>query len=411
MNIYKITDFGAKGDCICDDTEAIQSAIDKCADNGGGTVLVPGPGIFISRQLELTTNITLLLDDGAILKSTGGKNDFPLNAFLYARNAKNISITGRGTIDGSGELFISEKLPHIYRAVHWRPHTIKFVNCKNVRFSDFTLKDSAQWAMHIVGCNDVNIRGLSIYNDLRMPNSDGIDVDNSKNIRISDCHIESGDDAICPKSSAECAENGPCENIVVTNCTLVSTSCAIKLGSGPTVGIRDMIVSNCIIKASNRGIGIQLRDSGNMENIIFSNCIIETRLFHDDWWGKAEPIYVTAIPRNKGTVPGNARNIRFSNILCKGPNGVFVQGTPELENVSLIEFNNVQIEIIEPEKYQGNIYDRRPCEDQEFLHAETSGFRIENAQNIILRNSQVIWKKSKKNKDFEFINCKNVTNV
>jgi polygalacturonase len=125
------------------------------------------------------------------------------------------------------------------------------------------------------------------------------DLDHSKNVRISDCYIESGDDCICLKNRREYEEFGRCENITVTNCTMTSRSCAIKIGSENMDTIRQVLFNNCIIKKSNRGVGIQNRDEGVVSDVIFSNMIIEGHLFSDVWWGKAEPIYVTAYRRAK----------------------------------------------------------------------------------------------------------------
>ena len=120
-----------------------------------------------------------------------------------------------------------------------------------------TIRNSAYWTVHLIGCNDVSIDGISILNNLKIRNGDGIDVDHSKNVRIANCHIESGDDCICLKNRREFEEYGSCEDIVVTNCTMVSRSCAFKIGSENMDKINNVLFNNCIIKNSNRGIGIQ----------------------------------------------------------------------------------------------------------------------------------------------------------
>lgn len=130
-----------------------------------------------------------------------------------------------------------------------------------------------------------------------------------------------------------------------------------------------------------------------MENIIFSNIIVETRLFHEDWWGMAEPIYITAIPWTAQHGIGHVRHIRFSNILCRSENGVFIKGWDK----SLIDdilLENVRVELDKWSKWPGGRQDIRPCPGGGLLDHPTSGFYIENAQNVTLRNCEVVWGKN-----------------
>ena len=167
-----------------------------------------------------------------------------------------------------------------------RPHVLTLINIEKTVIRDVTIRNSAYWTVHLIGCNDVSIDGISILNNLKIRNGDGIDVDHSKNVRIANCHIESGDDCICLKNRREFEEYGSCEDIVVTNCTMVSRSCAIKIGSENMDKINNVLFNNCIIKNSNRGIGIQNRDEGTVTNVIFSNMIVDCMFFSDVWWGK-----------------------------------------------------------------------------------------------------------------------------
>ena len=171
--------------------------------------------------------------------------------------------------------------------------------------------------------------------------------------------------------------------------------------------IRNVLISNCIIRSSNRAIGIQNRDEGVVENVIFENILIESRLFNDVWWGKAEPIYVTAYRRQpgnardanwrfaKGQTTGNVgpvRNILFSNIRAKSENGVFVGG--EKGKIENILFQNIQLEIDKTTQYQGGIYDLRPSDTVGILESGTSGFYFDTAKDIQLRNCKVKWQQS-----------------
>ena len=275
----------------------LQKLIDICKEKGGGSIIIPDGEEIISNPLSLYSNISIHIEKGAKIISNSSSSNLPGKPFIFAENANNISISGTGIIDGNGKSFIIEKLPHIYKCQKERGHTIQLKNCKNIRFENFSIQNSPLYSIHLFKCENALINNLNILNDLKMPNTDGIDPDSSKNIIISNCYIESGDDCICLKTNSTNIQD-PCDSILINNCILKSSSCAIKFGSESNTDIKNIVISNCIINDSNRGIGFQLRDSGNIENILISDCIIKTKKHHNDWWGKAEPIYITAIPRN-----------------------------------------------------------------------------------------------------------------
>ena len=235
--------------------------------------------------------------------------------------ASNIAVTGGGVIDGGGRHFVETNLPYIYRMKGRRPFTFFLTGCRNLTFRDVVIRDGALWTVRLSGCEDVVIHGVQILNDLKLPNNDAIDLDRCRNVRISDCHIESGDDCICLKACEETAEYGPCENITVTNCVLESTSAALIIGCEARSVIGNVVFDSCIVRSSHRGLAVHLSEESDVENVIFSNMVVETRLFHDDWWGRAEPIYVTAIPWTDKHKIGHVRHVRFVNILCRSENG------------------------------------------------------------------------------------------
>lgn len=282
---------------------------------------------------------------------------------------ENVAITGGGVIDGSCHAFSLEEGEHIHpRTLQWRPAMTCFEGCQHFTVRDVTLRNAANWALHFSGCEDIVVDGIRIFNDLKFPNCDGIDPDHCRNVRISNCHIEAGDDCIVLKNTQPFASYGPSENITVTNCTLISTSSAIKIGTESVDDFRNLVFNNCVIRGSNRGLSIHLRDRGNVENVIFSNMTVETRHFHDGWWGAGEAIYVTAVPRSAAsrsdtadTGVGCIRNVLFSNILCQSENGIFVMGaTPG--HVSDLRFENVRLHLRKTSRWPGDRYDLRPCE-------------------------------------------------
>ena len=419
---YNILDFGAVAEEENDNSLAFQAAINRCAENGGGYVIVPSNMKFMTGPFSLKSNVTLHVETNAVILANPDETVYTKSAFrenlgegtiwIGGENETNICIEGNGTIDGNGIAFMGpeEKAAYIlkeFNVIDPRPHLLTLVNIENLLIRDVTFKNSAYWCLHIVGCDNVKIESVTILNNLKIRNGDGIDLDHSKNVRISNCYIESADDCICFKTRREYDELGPTENVVVSNCIMTSTSCSIKLGSENMDAIRNVIVSNCIIKNSNRGIGIQNRDEGIVENIIFDNIIVEGRLFDDVWWGKAEPIYITAYKRKsenhkdsnwrfaKGQTEGKVgevRNIKFSNIFCKSENGVFIGG--EENKISDISLYNVSLEIEKSTKYKGNVYDLRPSDTIGLLETNISGFHIDTADDILLSNCRLVWGKN-----------------
>jgi polygalacturonase len=332
---------------------------------------------------------------------TGGESDTSQpgeTLFITAERAENIAFTGLGVIDGGGRFFVNEDLGYIYKMKPRRPFTFYLLGCRNVIFRDLTIRDGALWTVRLSGCDDILIDGIRIDNDLKLPNNDGIDLDRCRNARISNCHIVSGDDCIVLKTCQETAAYGAgCENIVVSNCTLMSTSIAICVGVECRAPMRDIVFDSCVIKSSHRGIAVRLGEGSDVENVIFSNMIIETRRFHHSWWGSAEPICVSAVPWDADRGIGQVRNIRFVNIMCRSENGVYLEGWAP-DRVQNILFENVRVELARHTKWPGARYDRRPCpsdwmENYEsgFRLQPTDGFCLHNAENITIRNCEVSW--------------------
>lgn len=416
MATYNILDFGAEGDEAVNNAAAIQKTIDTCSAAGGGRVIVPAGHVFITGPFQLKSHVDLHLEPNAVLQAstdeslyteTPFRNNFSEGSmWISARGQKNIAITGTGTFNGSGRAFMLNEEPTHYNfkfvdGVDKRPHLLTLIDCQHITIRDVTFEDAAYWCVHPAGCKDVLIQGICIHNSLRIRNCDGIDIDHCRNVRISDCDIRSADDCICIKNRREYDEYGPCENIIVTGCVLTSTSCAIKLGSENVDDMRNIIFDACIIHGTNRGLGIQNRDEGNIESVIFSNIIIESRLFADVWWGKSEPIYVTAFRRAPGTkyrfkqghtegCVGKVRNIQFRNIICNSENGVYVSGT-EGSRIENLLFENIQLHINKITNYPGGFYDRRPCDTTGIIQRDTTGFYLNEADDVTLRNCKISW--------------------
>lgn len=421
---FNVRDFGAVGNGRIDDAVAIQKAMDTCSNSGGGVVLFPAPLTYLTGPFNIKSNVEMHIQGGAKILANPNENVYTKSAFrenagegtiwIGGENVENFSITGTGEINGNGISFMGEELEdsYILKPFHIkdpRPHVLTIIGGKNIRIRDVTIGNSAYWTIHLVGCNDVVVNGITLLNNLKVRNSDGIDIDHSKNVRISDCHIESGDDCICLKNRREFEEFGVCEDIAVANCTMISRSCAVKIGSENMDTIRRVVFNNCIIRNSNRGIGIQHRDEGVVSDIFFSNMIVEGHLFSDVWWGKAEPIYITAYHRAsvsnkdasqrfpKGATEGRVgmvRNIYFSNIKCASENGVYVSAESK-DKIQNVVFDNVDVCIDKTTDIAGGVYDRRPAFVKGFVTGKTAGFYFDTVGKIRMRNCSVNWGRNK----------------
>ncbi len=349
-NEYNINvkDFGAIGNGYTLDTESIQAAIDKASEIGGAKVIVPS-GTYKIGTLLLKDNVNLFLQPGAMLLGSPDIKDYipvlqKLESrtkiiyskyfMIFAENVKNISITGKGIINGNGfENF------QVVRPQNERPFIIRLVNCKNVTVRDIQLLESANWTFHLLGCTSVTIDGIKIENRTKGGNRDGLDIDACKDVTVSNCKISTMDDAIVLKST----NNFVCENVTITNCVLTSDASAIKTGTESNGGFKNISISNCVIKNIPIHAGIELMtvDGGDLENVTINNISMDS---------VATPIFIylgnRARPFKKRQYIkkiSKVNNIMLSNISvtnAKLPSGVVGINNRTVKNVS---FNNVSI--------------------------------------------------------------------
>ena len=333
--VYDITDFGAKGDSVTLNSKAIQRAIDECATNGGGTVYFPA-GTYISGTIWLKDNIHLYLESGATLLCSTDVSQFPLQtskvvslrprcySLIYAENKSNISISGNGTIVGQG----NRKPYHISHkdqdAAIVRPKVICMIECKNIKIRDITLKNSPFWMQHYLACEDLLIDGITVSNRRSSVNNDGIDIDCCRNVRISNCNIDSEDDAIVLKSTS----NRLCENVTINGCVLSSHCNALKCGTESNGGFRNITVSNCVIFDTYlSGIALEIVDGGVLDLVNISN-ITMNRVNN--------PLFIKlgnrARPYGENIKPqgiGEMKNIQITNIQANDV-GEFIE-IPDME--------------------------------------------------------------------------------
>lgn len=278
---FDIRDFDAVGDGRALNTRAVQTAIDACHRDGGGVVRIPA-GDYVIGTIRLKDNITLSLDHGAGLLGSTNKADYPAeglddpreggpHCLIYARDATNITIEGLGVIDGRGSAGNFPRLRIRGRNTGLRPRLLRFTNCDRVTFSGVTYRRPAFWGLHLVDCHNLHFNGVTLRFRNNNFNNDGLDLDGCENVLIENCDIDSGDDAICLKSS-----QNPCRNIIVRNCRVASNTAALKFGTSSRGGFLDVKVTNCLFHDSPMGaIKLQLVDGGRLENVAISRIAME----------------------------------------------------------------------------------------------------------------------------------------
>ncbi|KAJ7242809.1 hypothetical protein O6H91_01G042800 [Diphasiastrum complanatum] len=396
--VCNVSDYGAIGNGEVLNTGPIQAAIDSCASKGGGIVYFP-PGDFLTGTVFLKSNILLHVDEGASILGSPNQADYPPTRsqwyVILAQSTDHVGITGGGIVDGQGLKFVTEFNVQKNVMVSWnttnecfgdecRPRLIGFVDCQYVHIWNVHLQQPAYWCLHIVNSNQVSIHDISIQGDFNTPNNDGIDIESSNNTKISHCHIDTGDDAICPKTEA-----GPLYNLSVAHCWIRTKSCAVKLGSRTNYALSGLHFEHLIIVDSHRGLGLQLRDSGNIYDVTFANINISTQYYDQSWWGRAEPIYVTACPRDPSTVVGSIYNVSFVNITAKSENGIFLAGSKG-GTLNGLTFSNISVELIRSTNYSGGLHDYRPgC--QGLVPSRTAGIFMEYAFGLSFHYVNLTW--------------------
>ena len=406
MSWFDVRDHGAVGDGVTLDTAAVQAAVDAAYAAGGGTVLVPAGGTFLVGSVELRSHVELHVERGAVLQGSPRWEDYTARfrvgalsagvvsegtetsaALLTARDATDVALTGGGVVDGAGAAFVQGLDGDIFDVGNERPFLAFLIGCRNVTVRDLTLRDSALWTLRLTGCEDVVVHALRIRADQRMPNSDGIDLDRCSRVRISDCDIECGDDAISLKTCDEFPEFGACEDVTVTGCTLATRSSGLVVGVDVSAPIRDVVFSACVVRESQRGLSVTIGTGagGDVENVLFSDIVVRTRLFSPRWWGSGEAIMVRAAPWHDEV--GRIRHVRFRNVLARGEAGALVYAAaPGLVEDVLLD--GVRLEVARTTGWPAR-RDLRPFHDLGPSEVVVPGVHVERAAGVVLRDCEV----------------------
>ncbi len=411
FSVFNVKNYGATGKKADNAQKAIQGAVDACAKAGGGKVYLP-PGEYTSGTIHLRSHVRLYIESGATLFASQDPAVFDKSTLLYGEDLENISIEGRGTVDGQAEYewrlndfndaYIRDNqllaqsrgkplmrsfpkgLPN--RKVY--PHMVLLLRCKDVRIAGLSFLHSPSWTINPYACERLTIDGIYIHTSLKDGVwADGIDPDGCKDVRIANSTIETGDDAIVFYSSNGWGPPLPCENITITNCRLSSASSALKFCDGNMNSVRNVTVDNCVITGANRGIAFMVYDGGYVENVVLSNLIVNTQRFDWFWWGNGDPIYFTIQRRSEsqGLPPkpdeppaGSIRNVIIRNVIAHGKGSCLILGHPNswLQNISL---ENIKLFLsTDPSA----AYDRT-----------VNAMQFRYARDLKVRDLEVIWEK------------------
>ena len=457
LNIQKL---GAKPDGVTLNTETINKAINTISKKGGGVVLVP-KGIWLTGPIELKSNVNLHIQKSAIVLFTGDKSQYALVEGSYegkkaARNqspisatgVENIAITGKGIIDGNGDVwravnkaqltegqwkekvasggvvradgkawYPSEQflkasvegksmlLPDGKKPADFadmkdflRPNLLVLTQCKKVLIDGVTFQNSPAWCLHPLMTENLTIRNVVVKNPEYAQNGDGMDIESCKNFLIEGCTLDVGDDAICIKSGKD--EEGrkrgmPTENGIIRNNVVYNGHGGFVIGSEMSGGARNLFVYDCTFMGTDKGLRFKsVRGRGGVvENIyaknIYMKDIAQEAIFFDMYYFVK---FATDSPRDERPIVNEGtpifRNMKFENIVCHGAKkGIFVRGLPEMP------IQNIAIENATLQAEEGAILidaSGITCKNVALLSEKTEPvISIENSQKITFDNIEV----------------------
>jgi hypothetical protein len=374
-SVYDVKNFGANGTKQQDSretTQAIQKAIDTCAEAGGGTVYV-GPGDYVTGRLNLRSHVHFYIEAGATIYGSRDRGDWKgrRRAILYGEDLTNISIGGYGTVDGRGEQAkfpymekrdgeIQDRIDALKRDKpdgmpfwKWTPPIYNIVylrHCRDVMMTGVKLINSPIWCVHFLGCERVVVDGVYVYSSLvRGVNSDGINPNSCKDVRIANCTIVTGDDCISIKSNGPRNRQAVCENITITNCRLTSASAAVKIGDEISADVRHVLINNCVIRNSHRAFAMMILDGGTVSDVIISNVTIECARHDWFWWGQGDAFYFKIAKRNEQSAIGQFKNILIKDVIAHVKGSSIINGHQE-NPLTGIRFENVKLIMSEDPK-------------------------------------------------------------
>jgi polygalacturonase len=386
--VFDVRQYGAKGDGKTLDTEAIQKALDECGA-AGGTVRFPA-GTYLTKPITLRTKTTVQLDAGALLKATDDRTDFEISGktnsfvpFIGGKGLQDVTITGQGIIDGSGAKWwgpaeeARQKKPGYTLP---RPNLIVLTGCNNLRVENITIQNSPKFHLVPMDCDGVVISNVTILAPEGAANTDAIDPSMCRNVVITKCRIDVGDDNIAIKSGRKVeGREFATENITVTDCTFLHGH-GMSIGSETAGGVRNVTVRNCTFENTANGIRIksQRGKGGIVESVSYSDIVMKnvnpaiTFTCYYMYNSAGDAVQKSAPKEDSAQAVDDKtpvyRNIRISNLQAttKRAAGDIV-GLPESQ-ISNVVLENIQIT------------------------AATTGLSVKNARGIHFKNVQVTCK-------------------
>lgn len=403
--VFDVTNYGVAGDGKTNNTAKIAEVIGLAEKAGGGIVYFP-PGEYVSGTIELKSNMTLYLSAGTVILGSENREDYPMitsdtlegytrgghSGLIKAMNAENVTVTGRGVLDGRGYNWWGEpKNEH-------RPRAIQMFLCKNVRISGISIINSAMWTLHPVCCDNVTIDGITIKNPANSPNTDGINPESCRNVRIANCHVDVGDDCITLKSGTEndlLQKQYPCENITVTNCTMINGHGGVVIGSEMSGGVRNVVISNCVFGGTDRGIRIKTRRKrgGTVEDIRVNNIMMSNVfapfVMNGYYQCEASPDDMELFSLDKRPLSDDTpvfRNIYISNVTARNvvASAAYLYGIPEMPIDGLYIDNFVAEVVGSDEEIR-----EKPIMAYHAPKTNGEGFFAANVRNASLRNIHI----------------------
>lgn len=407
---------GAKADGKKLNTRVINNTIDRLHSKGGGTLYFPA-GTYLTGPIRMKSNITLELSAGATLLFSDNFDDYlpfvdmryegvmmkSFSPLIYAENAENIAIKGEGTLDGQGKAWWDEffrvlvdlqkngvqnvnkyqtmwdeqnDVKALYAETNedytgtlkrrfFRPPFVQFLNSKRITIQGVKFTNSPFWTINPNFCENITISGITIDN-VDSPNTDGINPESCKNVRISDSHITVGDDCITIKSGRDAQGrryNTPCENITITNCTMLAGHGGVVIGSEMSGSVRNITISNCVFDGTDRGIRLKSTRGrgGVVENISVSNVVMRNiqkeAIIMDLRYSRMpeEPvsertpvfrnIHISNVTGTDVNVPVFIRGLEESPIQDVSFTNIYLQGRekPEFYNFERLQLNEVYV--------------------------------------------------------------------
>ena len=350
---HNVLDYGADPGGKVLSTAALQKTIDAAAEDGGATVRLP-PGTYLSGALRLRSGVALELDEGATLLGSRNPKDYYLRPvdengretagepvfrnLIDGRDLHDVSIRGKGTIDGNGDAFRDE--------TQERPKNIYFENCRRVLVEGVRLRNAGSWMQHYRFCDGVTIHGIDVYNHATFSN-DGLTIDSSRNVDVSDSRVDSDDDGICLKSLSD----QPVRDVRIRDCVISSHCNALKMGTESGGGFVNIDISGLTILSPQRsrkingeqrglaGILMAIVDGGRLEDVSVSDVKMT---------GVTTPIFLRLGNRGRAygaeskAAVGTFRGVTFKNISAKGlsPLGCAIAGLPG-HPIEDIAFENI----------------------------------------------------------------------